>query len=395
MRPKSTDTREYERFAAYAANEAFYRGEPGAQLTLLSTPKRDEVRAVFNYARDILNKHAAATVNGLECRVLQQDEDAQRELDDALRNSSAYTTDFTTALNACVLGDGAFYVSHLDGQVFYRTLHPGDVEVLEWRADGQPERVMVQLDDRIETWSRESVSIEGPSSRQLAAPAPLERSGIPVPASEPPQAGSSPAQSYLNPYGLLPVVVFPNWPRPGSHWGDSTLEHIKAACRLLNERIDLLMWLVRVQGNPPIKALGVETTVLRTDPGEIWSAPAGAQLELVRLLDAETAGIHIDTIKLLLQVVKELSNTPSVAYGIGNTELSGRALELSYMPMTQAASVRRGFFGEAVRQRNRIILRMAEVLHRLDLSGHYETTVTFAPVLPIGLNGSTGSPGSS
>ncbi len=53
------------------------------------------------------------------------------------------------------------------------------------------------------------------------------------------------------------------------------------------------------------------------------------------------------------------------------------------MPMTQAASIRRGFFGEAVRRRNRIILRMAEVLHALDLGGCYETEVTFAPVMPV------------
>jgi hypothetical protein len=381
MRQKYIDTRETERFAAYAANEAFYQGDSSAQLTLLSTPKRDEVRAVFNYARDILNKHAAATVNGLACRVIGEGErlgvpslgsggegvKAQQELDDAFRNSSAFSTDFTVALNAGVLGDGAFYVSHLDGQVFYRALHPGDVEVLEWRADCQPARVMLQHDDRIETWTTETVTIEGAGAEMSDF---LEKSDI---------------SSYRNPYGLLPVVVFPNWPRPGSRWGDSTLEHIKAACRLLNERIDLLMWLVRVQGNPPIKTLGVETATLRTDPGEIWSAPAGAQLELVKLLDAETAGIHIETVNLLLQIVKELSNTPSVAYGIGNTELSGRALELSYMPMTQAANIRRGFFGEAVRRRNRIILRMAEVLHSVNLAGCYDTEVTFAPVIPLSL----------
>ena len=177
------------------------------------------------------------------------------------------------------------------------------------------------------------------------------------------------------------MILFKNWPRPGSRWGDSTLEHIKAACRLLNERIDLLMWLVRVQGNPPIKTLGVDSATLRTDPGEIWSAPADATIDLVKLLDAETAGIHVNTVNLLLQIVKELSNTPSIAYGTGSANLSGRALELAYMPLTQAAAIRRGFLSEAIRQRNRAILSMAQVLHGTRLSS-IETTVRFAPVIP-------------
>ena len=152
MRPRVYDQRERERFTAYSASEAFYNGEPATQLTVLSTAKRDEVRAVFNYAHDILNKHAAATVNGLECHA--EDAAAQRELDAALRNSNSFAADFSAVLGACVDGDGAFYVSHMDGEVFYCNLHPGDVEVLDWRTDGQPARVMVQFDDRIETWTR-------------------------------------------------------------------------------------------------------------------------------------------------------------------------------------------------------------------------------------------------
>ncbi|HEY3341541.1 MAG TPA: phage portal protein, partial [Anaerolineae bacterium] len=276
-------------------------------------------------------------------------------------------------------GDGAFYVSHFNGQVFYFDLHPGDVEVLDWRPDGQPARVMVQFDDRIETWTDSYVQIE--TNSQPGTPAPA-LSGSPAPMH--PSSTAPAAQFYANPYGMLPVILFRNWPRPGSRWGDSTLEHIKAACRLLNERIDLLMWLVRVQGNPPIKALGVETATLRTDPGEIWSAPADATIELVKLLDAETAGIHINTVNLLLQVVKELSNTPSIAYGTGSANLSGRALELAYMPLTQAAAIRRGFLSEAIRQRNRVILTMAQVLHGTRISD-VETSVLFAPVVPADL----------
>ena len=364
MRTTRADTRNTERHAAYQANEAFYHGDPSAQLTQLSTLKRDEVRAVFNYARDILNKHAAATVNGLTCAIKPPPlrshtaatliEDAQQALDRALRNSNAFTTDFAAALNAGVLGDSGFYISHANGEVYYRLLHPGDVDVLDWRADGKPARMMIQHDDRIETWTDDALLVEQGQSRQL----------------------------YHNPYGLIPAVIFANWPRPGSRWGDSTLEHIKAACRLLNERLDLLMWLIRVQGNPPIKALGVDKAVLRTDPGELWTGPADAQIDLVKLLDAETSGIHINTISLLLQTIKELSNTPDIAFGIGNLQLSGRALEFAFLPMSQAAAIRRGFLADAVQQRNRAILRMIEVLHARDFTGCLDTNVSFSPIVP-------------
>lgn len=165
MRARVQDQRDRERFTAYQSNESFYNGESAAQLTTLSTVKRDEVRAVFNYAHDILNKHAAATVNGLECHA--QDAEAQRELDAALRNSNSFATDFAAVLGACVDGDGAFYVSHLAGQVFYCDLHPGDVDVLDWRADGRPARVMVQFDDRIETWTDTFLQVETNDKQSL------------------------------------------------------------------------------------------------------------------------------------------------------------------------------------------------------------------------------------
>ena len=155
MKLSRADARNTERHAAYQANEAFYHGDPSAQLTQLSTLKRDEVRAVFNYARDILNKHAAATVNGLTCAIKPPPvrsnvaasviEQAQQALDRALRKSSAFTTDFAVALNACVLGDSGYYISHTDGEVYFRLLHPGDVEVLDWRADGKPAHIMIAL----------------------------------------------------------------------------------------------------------------------------------------------------------------------------------------------------------------------------------------------------------
>ena len=245
MRARYQDTRDRERFTAYAANEAFYNGEPAAQLTVLSTVKRDEVRAIFNYAHDILNKHAAATVNGLECHA--EDAAAQRELDIALRNSNSFAADFSAVLGACVDGDGAFYVSHTDGEVFYLNLHPGDVEVLDWRADGQPARVMVQFDDRIETWTRHGVRIEtnaneereplgvpslGEKERGSAGEGEQRSNGdrerglslTPAPTLGTPSVHpGSPAPThpltFINPYGVIPVVLFRNWPRPGSRWG--------------------------------------------------------------------------------------------------------------------------------------------------------------------------------
>ena len=355
MRSNRQDQRERDRFGAYVANESFYLGDAAAQLTILSSVKRDEVRAVFNYARDILNKHASATITGLKCRVVNDDKTAQTALDAAITASSAFSTDFTAVLQGTILGDSAYYVTHEDGQVFYRVLHPGDVDVLEWTQSGQPAKVMVQHDDRVETWTSDSVLID--------------------------MGGNDPVE-FANPYGLIPVVVWPNWPRIGSHWGDSTLEHIKAAARLLNERMDLLMWLIRVQGNPPIKALGVDKATLRTDPGEIWTGPADAQIDLIKLMDAETAGIHQTTIQMLLTTVKELSNTPDIAYGIGNTQLSGRALEMAYMPMIQAAGVRRGFLGDAIVRRNRIVLRMTEVLQGLSFAQGYDTAVSFDSIVP-------------
>jgi len=60
--------------------------------------------------------------------------------------------------------------------VTHGDLHPGDVEVLDRLPDGQPARVMVQFEDRIETWTPEYVQIE--TNAQLPP-----RAGLPLPTS--------------------------------------------------------------------------------------------------------------------------------------------------------------------------------------------------------------------
>lgn len=351
------DPREISRIAAYTANDALYNGDEVAHLTATSNPKVDEVRAVFNYAKDLVNKHRDATLAGQRSVIKREVGDtspdiyeAQRVLDDALERSGGDATLMRLLSSAIVRGDGAYYVGHTNGEVFCAELHPGLVDVNSRDLAGRPTEITAIIGDQIETWTAETVTI-----------------GKTV---------------YANPYGIIPVIPFAIWPRAGSYWGDSLVEQIRACQRLLNERANLWMWLMRLQGNPPIKSLGTTGAKLRTAPGEVWESDSvDAKIELIKLLDAETAGIHYDTIKLLMTIMRELSNTPDVAYGIANAQLSGVALKMAYMPMLQAAATRRKLLAPAIMARDRAILVMHNVLHG-KRNVYVRTNVLFDSVLP-------------
>jgi hypothetical protein len=280
--------------------------------------------------------------------------EAQRVLDQAHERSGGARTVLTANLSAIVRGDGAFYVGHIDGQVFYTEIHPANIDVLERDATGTPTMVSAIVGDSIEMWTRETVTIDNGNS----------------------------AGTYANPYKLIPIVIWPAWPRPGSYWGDSLIEQIRACQRLLNERQNTWAWLMRMQGNPPIKSIGTKGARLRSAPGEIWETEdSGVIIELVKLLDAETGDLHLNTIKLMLQTMRELANIPDIAYGIGNTQLSGVALKLAFAPMLQAANVRRALLASALRYRDRAILTMHNVLHGIQ-SPYVDTRIEFDGVLP-------------
>lgn len=355
-----TDLRETTRRQAYTSNEDFVYGEASAQLTTTSDPKSDEVRGVYNYARAFVEKHANATASKTETKVQPNGDDdhddagiraAQRALETALNNSNNQATDFESVAGAIIRGDGVWRVAHEDGEVFYHEVHPADYEVLHRDRAGRASRVSVNLGDVIEIWDRETVTIN--------------------------------EQTFANPYGIIPIVAWKNWPRIGSNWGDSNIEHVKAALRLTNERINTYMWLLRVQGNPPIVATGGDTNNLTTAPGTIWqSTDPNAKITTAKLLDKPTADMHLDSIRMMLNIAKELSNTPDVAFGIANTALSGVALKLAYLPMTQAATIRQNHLAAAMAQRNKIILRMTEVLQARNFNNHYRTETTFAGVIP-------------
>jgi hypothetical protein len=355
-----TDLRETTRSQAYTSNEDFVYGEASAQLTTTSDPKSDEVRGVYNYARAFVEKHANATASKTETKVQPNDNNdhdeagiraAQRALEIALTNSNNQATDFESVASAIIRGDGVWRVTHDNGEIFYHEIHPADYEVLHRDHVGRARRVSVNLGDVVEIWDRDTVTIG--------------------------------EQMFSNPYKLIPIVAWKNWPRVGSNWGDSNIEHIKAALRLTNERINTYMWLLRVQGNPPIIATGADTNNLTTAPGTIWqSTDPNATITTAKLLDKSTADMHLDSIRMMLNIAKELSNTPDVAFGIANTTLSGVALKLAYLPMTQAAAIRQTHLAAAMAQRNKIILRMTEVLQAKNFNSHYNTETTFAGVIP-------------
>jgi len=265
----------------YATLRAFWHGD---QYPTTTRRRRDEVRLVANYAADLISKHTHATIAELG----------------PLPPIPPLTL-YRAIADAIALGDSFIYYHRTQRAYIY--LPP---ESVTWPDPTSPATIRLRA-DYIETWRPHTLTIRRPDA----------------------------ASNHPHP-----------WPRPplarlqGSPDGSSMLEQIAPLCRALNERISQWLWLMRTQASPPIVTRGLDKAVLRVEPGEIWPLPQNASADILKLLDASTANIHIQAINQLQRIIREVTGTPEIAYGFGSSALSGEALRQAMLPLTTAAQAR-------------------------------------------------------
>jgi hypothetical protein len=383
------------RWSRYRRYLDFYNGRQWEDR-----PRPGERRIIANYSRTFILKQASylfgsegLTFNLIPNGTGPQAEQSARVAEDYLRqvwtDNGLSLLDYDTAIDAAVMGDGAFKVTlQPTGDV-----GPLDLDLLPIEVAGEPHKVVVQAVDVMGL----SAKWRGDDMRRLLSVTETWRTtrieaqemfGIPAVATANLGPGvkddtlitvreywdddtfklwlnNQPIIEDANNYGFIPYIIFPNLRRPRQFWGESDLVDILTLNSELNVRISTLSSILQLSGNPILVLENVEdANGLRVGPGAVWTLPENSKAYLLDLLKDGGLNLHMQYIEALYRILHDLSEMPRTSFGEdkgggGGGSHSGVAIELTLQPLIQKVLRKRQIWTEVLDRRNRMILRLA------------------------------------
>ena len=395
MLPFSDDpwaTRDAARRARYRELLDFYEGR---QWT--GRPLPGERRLTANYARALVRKTVSylfpepvgfsAIPDGDDAAAQARTQRAEAALAAVYAANDLAAVDFNAAIDAAVLGDGAFKVTW-DPAEARPVVTPVDVQHLSvWWDPDDPRRVVrvVQRGAVDDQSARQFVENDKTNLSRLGptdAPAHRitedwrpDRYTLTV--------GDTVVRDGANPYGWLPYIVFANAPRPQEFWGESDLTDLIDIGRELNRRLSVVSRILELSGNPIAVLENVESTEgIQVGPGALWELPEGAKAYLLDLLGGGGVGLHLQYIDLLYRVIHDLAETPRTAFGDSGRNLSGAALEVEIQPLVQKVKRKRRVWDSVFARRNALILDLLARFGGVELGDIRRTATLWSPILP-------------
>jgi hypothetical protein len=358
----------------------------------LTRRRAGETRLVFNYARVLVRKAVSYLMptpvtfdvlpgpDGTPDEALRL---AERALNAVYSDHDQHTVDFQSALDASVLGDGAFKVtwSARRGAPLVAPVDPATLWAW-WEPDnpGEVYRVM----QRYTLSDTEAERLLGIGSASPVGSAPVRRTVVEdwwrdryrV------EVDGETVVEAANPYGWIPYVIYPNIARPHEFWGASDLEDLLDVCRELNGRMTTISRILQVSGYPITVLENVTgSDGIRAEPGAIWELPEDSKAYLLDMLGGAVS-LHIDYVNLLYRQLHDLSETPRTAFGDSGRSLSGVALEVEIQPLVQKVMRKRRVWDAVYRRRNALVLDLLERFGGLPLAGLRRTQPRWGAVLP-------------
>jgi hypothetical protein len=390
--------RDAERLRRYRLYQDFYEGRHFAR------PRNGRTNLVLNYARAVVDKGVAYLLGrGLNFAVAPTDEADPAARERARRAESLLyevywdndldAVDLQVAQNAGVLGDGLYKVffDPLGRRIRVVNVDPFCFFAC-WAGDDPSELRRVEVAytlhaEDLESWGP-TWSVSAEEARALADRWPGGRAEVVerwTARELSLMVGERVVRRGPNPYGFIPFVHVPNLQPANQFWGVSDLVDLIGINRELDERVSDQADIIRYHADPPIIFRGVtEHSDLAVGPGTVWDIPVDADVKLLEWQGQPPAvQAHIEQV---FRALYEVSETPRTAFGDSGRLLSGVALETELRPIIQKTLRRRVFWTRALRQRNRLILRLAE---QYGLAGvrpgdlaPYRSRVIWPPMVP-------------
>jgi hypothetical protein len=383
-------TRDAARRAGYRELLDFYEGRqwPGKPLP-------GERRLTANYARALVRKGVSylfpepvvfsAVPDGADEAAQARAQRAEVALAAVYAANDLASVDFNAAIDAGVLGDGAFKVTW-DAAEGRPVVTPVDVQQLSvWWDPDDPRRVVRVVQRR---------AMDGESVRQYVGASDYGRTDARThgpttlvedwrPDGFTLTVGGAVVRDGPNPYGWLPYVIFANAPRPQEFWGESDLTDLLDAGRELNRRLSVVSRILELSGNPIAVLENVESAEgIQVGPGALWELPEGAKAYLLDLLGGGGVGLHLQYIDLLYRVLHDLAETPRTAFGDSGRNLSGTALEVEIQPLVQKVKRKRRVWDSVFARRNALVLDLLARFGGLDIGEVRRMVALWSPILP-------------
>ena len=396
--------RDGARRARYREYLDFYEGSQWQ-----GRPLPGERRLTINYARALVRKCVsylfpepvtfAVSPDGPDAAARERARRAEEALARVYAENDLAAVDFDAAVDAAVLGDGAFKVVW-DEAARRPAVTAVDVQGLSawWEAD-DPRRLtrVVQRTIWHGEWGVRNAALGGAGGRPAGLPTGETYSAPHAPRSASPvvviedwtaerftlTVGGEVVRDGPNPFGWLPYVIFANAPRPQEFWGESDLVDLIEPARELNRRMSGVARVLELSGNPIAVLENVEATEgIQVGPGALWELPEGAKAYLLDLLGGGGVGLHLQYIDLLYRVLHDLAETPRTAFGDAGRQLSGTALEVEIQPLVQKVKRKRRVWDSVFARRNALILDLLVRFGGLDLGPGRRTTAIWGAILP-------------
>ena len=393
--PSQLNRMDTQRLAAYRTNLDFYQG---SQWPTASRHRQ----LVFNYARVSIDKVTSFLMQGLNFACYPgEDSDelkararsAEQLLRQVYEENNLQELDYETEIDAAVLGDGCYKVIWDTDEKRIRITAPDVSGIYAWWLGDDTSRVW-RIASRY-TLTRDEVGmlysgvIASPSPSVIASAAKQSRGKNQVAVTEvwtdkdfDLYLDNDLVESKPNPYGFIPFVIFPNLREPKKFWGTSDIPSLVQPQRELNRALSQLSRILELSGNPIAVLENIASAEdIKVQPGALWAIPEDAKAYLLDLLQGGGVRLHVDYIDLLYRALHDISETPRAAWGGGDKELSGAALQIELGSLTQKVTRKRTTRTNAYHRRNELIFKLTEKY----LNESFEqinNRVIWGPILP-------------
>lgn len=371
------------------------------------------VPVVANYARVFVRKGASYLFPEPVALTVEPPDDtpggatvaarAEAALARITRDNDLPATDLATAVDAGVLGDGAFKVTWGGAEGRYKeaegrrdglpllpsafsVLPSGQVRI----APVDPQTLFVECapdDVRCVVAVRQVCTLPRAAVAAMYGVAPATDAAAVAVVEEWTAAtyrvlvGEAVLHAGPNPYGALPYVIFPNTPQPHDFWGVSDLADIMNVNRALNRRLSVLAQILELSGNPVTVLENVTGAQgVNVAPGALWELPENSRAYLLDLLAGGSVEQHLRYIEALYRIMDDLAEMPRTSFGEAGQARSGIALMTQLQPVIQKTNRKRLIWSAVIQRRSALALRLLARHDALDLGPYAPDDFTIRAV---------------
>ena len=379
--PAHLRQRDAERLNGYRELLDFYHGSQWH-----GRERRGEKRLTFNYARAFIEKAASYLMSGVSFAVEPRHDTpdararavlAEAALHRVYDENNLEQLDLETEIDCAILGDAAYKVIWDVVTRRVKVTAPDVQGIYTWR-DADDLSTVRRVASKYTLSNEVAAELYGARSKGRKA-AVVE---VWTPADFQLWVDDYQIEHKPNPYGFIPIIVYPNLREPKKPWGVSDLVQVKETQRELNRAVSQLSRILELSGNPIAVLENVEESEdIAVAPGAVWNVPDDAKAYLLDLLQGGGVRLHIDYINLLYRILHDLSESPRAAFGGTDRDLSGVALEMELQPLLQKMKRKRLIRTAIYNRRNTYILKLLEKYEGASF-GDNHLRVVWGEVLP-------------